>query len=73
MSTGWTVPEWLKDTDWADLQLVTLSIANMEKLPDYSPDMPITITHSPDADIKNPSPALMVRALNFLDDDHLLS
>lgn len=49
MSAGWTVPEWLKDTDWADLQLVTLSIANMEKLPDYSPDMPITITHSPDS------------------------
>lgn len=48
MSAGWTVPEWLKDIDWADLQLVTLRIANMEKLPDYSPDMPITITHSPD-------------------------
>ena len=47
MNAGWTVPEWLKDTDWADLQLVTLRIANMEKLPDYSPDMPITITHSP--------------------------
>jgi len=25
------------------------------------------------ADIKNPSPALMVRAFDFLDDDHLLS
>lgn len=24
MSAGWTVPEWLKDTDWADLQLVTI-------------------------------------------------
>ncbi len=49
MSAGWTVPEWLKDTDWADLQLVTLNIANMEKLPGYSPDMPISITHSPDS------------------------
>lgn len=49
MSAGWTVPKWLKDTDWADLQMVTLNIANMEKLPDYSPDMPITITHSPDS------------------------
>lgn len=29
------IPEWLKDTDWANLQLVTLRIANMEKLPDY--------------------------------------
>nr|WP_277935501.1 hypothetical protein [Parablautia muri] len=49
MSAGWTVPEWLQDIDWADLQLVTLRIANMEKLPNYSPDMPITITHSPDS------------------------
>lgn len=49
ISAGWAVPEWLKDTDWADLQLVTLNIANMDKLPDYSPDMPITITHRPDS------------------------
>ncbi|MDE6882760.1 MAG: hypothetical protein K2P48_06535 [Lachnospiraceae bacterium] len=49
MSAGWTVPEWLQDTDWTDLQLVTLTIADMEKLPDYSPDMPITITHRPDS------------------------
>ncbi len=48
MSAGWTVPEWLKNTDWDSLQLVTLNIANMEKLPDYSPKMPITITHKPD-------------------------
>ena len=49
MSAGWTVPEWLKDIDWADLQLVTIRIADMEILPDYSPDMPITITHRPDS------------------------
>ena len=49
ISAGWIVPEWMKNTDWADLQLVTLNIANMEKLPNYSPDMPITITHSPDS------------------------
>ena len=49
ISAGWIIPDWLKDTDWTDLQLVTLNIANMEKLPQYSPDMPITITHSPDA------------------------
>lgn len=49
MSAGWTVPEWLKDTEWADLQLVTIDIANLEKLPGYSPDMPVTITHSPDS------------------------
>ena len=29
--------------------MVTLNITNMEKLPDYSPDMPIAITHSPDS------------------------
>lgn len=49
MSAGWTVPKWLKDADWADLQMVTLNIANMEKLPTYLPNMPITITHSPDS------------------------
>ena len=49
MSAGWTVPEWLNDTDWADLQLVTIRIADMEKLPDYSPNMPITIAHRPDS------------------------
>ncbi len=49
MSAGWTVPVWLKDTDWDSLQLVTLNIANMDKLPVYSPEMPVTITHSPDS------------------------
>lgn len=47
MSAGWTVPEWLKDEDWDSLQLVTLNIANMEKLPEYSPETPITIKHRP--------------------------
>lgn len=49
MGAGWTVPKWLKDTDWANLQLVTIDFADMEKLPDYSPDMPVSITHSPDS------------------------
>lgn len=49
MGAGWIVPEWLKNTDWNDLQLMTLTIANIKKLPDYSPEMPITITHSPNA------------------------
>ena len=47
MDAGWTVPEWLKDTDWDNLQLVTLNISNREKLPAYSLDMPITIMHRP--------------------------
>ena len=48
MSAGWTVPECLKDTDWSSLQLVTLKIADLEKLPAYSPEMSITIKHRPD-------------------------
>ncbi len=48
MSAGWTIPEWLKDADWNSLQLVTLKIADIEKLPAYSPKMPITIKHRPD-------------------------
>lgn len=48
MSAGWTIPEWLKDTDWSSLQLVTLKIVNLEKLPSYSPEMSITIKHRPD-------------------------
>lgn len=48
MSAGWVIPEWLKDADWNSLQLVTLKIADMEKLPAYSPEMPIAIKHRPD-------------------------
>ncbi len=48
MSAGWSVPEWMKETDWDSLQLVTLDIANIKRLPAYSPEMPITITHRPD-------------------------
>lgn len=49
MSAGWVVPQWLKDMDWDCLQLVTLHIAALEKLPGYSPEMPVTITHRPDS------------------------
>ena len=47
MNAGWTVPKWLKDMDWNDLHLLTLNIADTEKLPRFTPQMPITITHSP--------------------------
>lgn len=47
ISAGWMIPEWLKNTDWNDLQLVTLRIAGLDRLPSYSPEMPITIKHHP--------------------------
>lgn len=73
LSAGWRVPEWLKDTDWDDLQLVTIDIADLESLPVYSPDMPITITHSPDParHILEKTVTLNVgksRSLSFTDD-----
>lgn len=48
MSAGWVIPEWLKNEDWNNLQLVTLNISHIEKLPKYSPDIPITIIHKPE-------------------------
>ena len=49
LRAGWTIPDWLKNEDWDNLQLVTLVIEGMKKLPKYSPGMPITIKHSPSA------------------------
>lgn len=48
MSAGWTVPEWLEEEDWSTLQLVTLNIAGLDKLPKYTPDMPIVLEHGPE-------------------------
>lgn len=45
MDAGWKIPEWLRNEDWEGLQLVTLEIASLKRLPKYSPDMPITIKH----------------------------
>lgn len=47
MDAGWKIPEWLKNEDWDRLQLVTLKIANLKRLPKYSSDMLITIKHDP--------------------------
>lgn len=47
MSAGWQVPGWLENEEWDCLQLTGLTIAGLEKLPAYSPEMPITITHRP--------------------------
>lgn len=48
MSAGWVVPEWLKEEEWDNLQLVTLEIADLDELPKYSPEMPIIIKHRSD-------------------------
>lgn len=48
LSAGWKVPDWLREADWDGLQLVSLRL-DTGQLPEYSPDMPITITHRPDA------------------------
>ena len=47
MSSGWKIPKWLRDEDWNNLQLITLNIANIKRLPKYSPEIPITIIHRP--------------------------
>ncbi len=47
MGAGWTVPEWLKDIDWGNLMLLTLNIAEVAKLPGFTPQLPMTITHRP--------------------------
>ncbi|MCM1098112.1 MAG: hypothetical protein NC427_08585 [Ruminococcus flavefaciens] len=47
MDAGWSIPDWLKEEDWDRLQLITLTIANLKRLPKYSQDMPITIRHEP--------------------------
>ena len=48
MRAGWVVPDWLKEEDWNNLQLITLTVANRKRLPKYSPDMPIIVKHRPD-------------------------
>lgn len=47
MSAGWQIPEWLKEEEWENLELVTLNIADIKTLPKYLPEMPITITYKP--------------------------
>ncbi|MCH5273503.1 MAG: hypothetical protein J1E35_07500 [Lachnospiraceae bacterium] len=49
LRAGWIIPEWLKDEEWDTLQLVTLVFADVKKLPEYSPEMPIIIKHRPDS------------------------
>ena len=47
LDAGWTIPEWLKEEEWENLQLVSLDV-QADKLPDYSPGLPITIGHRAD-------------------------
>lgn len=44
---GWEVPDWLRDEEWKGnhLWLVTLRLANVERLPEYAPGMPIVLSH----------------------------
>lgn len=46
---GWKVPEWLREEEWDNLQLTTLVISNLKRLPKYLPGMPISIRHRPDS------------------------
>lgn len=48
IGAGWSIPDWLRETDWEDLQLTTLHFQNVKRLPKYSPEMPLTITHRTD-------------------------
>lgn len=47
MSAGWTIPEWLEEVEWDNLHLLTLTIAGVKKLPCFTPQIPITLTHRP--------------------------
>lgn len=49
LHAGWIIPEWLKNEEWDNLQLVTIVFADVKKLPKYSPDMPIIIKHRPNS------------------------
>ena len=49
LRAGWKIPEWLRNEEWDNLQMVTLVIEDMKELPPYSPEMPITIKHYPSA------------------------
>lgn len=74
MRAGWTVPDWLREKEWEELQLVTLKIAGLKRLPGYSPQMPILIKHRPDSirHIVEKTITLTVgkkRSFSFLDHD----
>ncbi|MCM1283362.1 MAG: hypothetical protein NC180_07020 [Muribaculaceae bacterium] len=47
LRAGWEVPEWLKEIDWENLQLVTLKFSDVQRLPKYTPDMPVVLKHRP--------------------------
>lgn len=49
LDAGWTIPRWLKDESWEDLQLVALRIVHQKRLPDYSHEMSIVIKHRANA------------------------
>lgn len=45
LRAGWTVPGWLKEVDWEHLELETLELPGVKRLPPCTPDTPITLRH----------------------------
>jgi len=45
LDAGWIIPDWLKQTDWSGLQLVTLDLPEVKQLPRCTPDTPLRLTH----------------------------
>lgn len=51
IGAGWEIPTWLQHVEWNDLQLVTLNLGNLKKLPRVTSETPILIKHRPDPKI----------------------
>ena len=45
LRAGWEVPGWLKELDWECLELWTLELSGVKRLPPYTPDTPILLRH----------------------------
>ena len=45
LRAGWEVPGWLKELDWECLELWTLELSGIKRLPPYTPDTPILLRH----------------------------
>lgn len=45
LDAGWIIPDWLKQLDWSSWQLVSLDLPDIQALPHYTPDLPLTLTH----------------------------
>lgn len=45
IDAGWTVPDWLRETEWEDLSLTTLYFSGVKRLPKYTKETPLTLIH----------------------------